>query len=947
MLENQKIHRWLLITVLALTIGIVRAESVPISGIIIRWNVAVIPLTSVIKLSEGRVLRQQTILRKEDTALTRVEVPPDQSMAELLRWIRSLPGVIYAEPDYPVRMSQTPDDSSLDQQWYLASINAFNAWDLATDCSSVLIATVDTGVDLDHPDLIANLWVNPDEIAGNGFDDDGNGIVDDIHGFNAIKNDGSPDDDNGHGTHIAGVIAASANNSLGTAGVCWSAQLMAIKFLDRFGGGSVSDAVKGIQYALDNKPENTPMIINNSWVIGQYSQALEDVLRLAESSEVFVTVAAGNTGADNDTAVVYPTFFRRQFDNIISVANVDQQDNLYVGSKGSSNYGVTSVDMAAPGKDIYSTYKNDAYLALTGTSMATPMVTAAAALLMQQRPGISAKELKAALMGSANRVDTLKGSLVVPGVLNIQRLLENAYATPSMIYRVQGDSGEAVGAGSQIEVTGFGLENTAQVFLGDQSIGFEVIDSGKIRVDLPFSATDALLQTDASNELLVKIVARPPSELNLQLNSLQQPLLSWNSDSNIDFVEIERAQGGSSYQALETVVSPQAVYVDTGGDAATSCYRLRSGFSYTDPYTLGSREKYSEYSSSTGISASSEAVLWSTQFLGSIAKGLEFSEPLYARSLNSNGFEIMAAQPLPPGIELSAHGLLAGMVDEVGDYRFDVLLTVPDGCPEQKTITLKVTESSDSRFLDSQLRGQYSFRLDQGMIGRLQSRDIFSWEAVPEVSNYEVIDLTIDLSSVEGVTARTALLSASNMAFNAQDEFRLFAMDEFDDWVELAAGDGLQKSVGGLNWTVEDNGVFDHDDNVQKLRLKMVVSLKPSASAQSGADNRCFIASALYTSDADSGRLRTLREFRDKALAKSWTGRMFIELYYRASPELAWWLLQRPEVAKTVKILLNVVLFIMAYLDYLALLALLVLVAGSSRFFLSKIHMSRKLIPEY
>gem|GEM_PF-967665 len=912
------------------------AESTVSSAIIIRWNHQILP-TNVVTLADGKKLNQSIVIHQENTLLTKVTVKPAESLIKLLKSIRALPGVIYAEPDYPVRMNQTPDDSFLDDQWYLSAVNVFNAWDLGTDCSDVIIVTVDTGIDLDHTELVNNLWVNPFEIADNGFDDDGNGIIDDVHGYNAFKNNGNPDDDNGHGTHVSGVIAASANNTDGIAGLCWSAQLMAIKFLDRFGGGSVSDAVRGIQYAIDNKPLNTPMIINNSWVIGQYSQALEDVLKLAEEQNILVTAAAGNTGADNDIAVVFPTYFRKQFDNIISVANVDQQNNLYVGSKGSSNFGVTNVDIAAPGTDIYSTFKGGAYQSLTGTSMATPVVSGAAALALQQSPDLSSQQLKAAILASASEVESLKGKLVIPGVIDIQQLVENIYDIPHVIYRYQSETADSILSGENIEITGFGLEDTLEVILGNQSVEFEIIDTKKIIAYLPPNAKDALLRTDSSNSLFLKVAIEHPSHISIKLieqslanwnsrdnsdfvevdsNLLQeQPLLSWNNRSNAEFVEIERADGDSAYQNITSISSPQSIFQDTQADSLTACYRLRSGFEYIDPYTQEVKTRLSDYSSSTSIYATSEAVHWSTQTIGSVVKGVLFSEQLYARSLGGD-FDISTTRILPAGFGLTSTGYLTGVPEQAGELRFDILLTADDGCPEQKNIVLTVTELIEVRYLTSQFKGLYNLQTDQGVITRLQSRDLFSWEEIPQINNYEVIDLSIDISPAVGGAGSEVLLTMNNDSFDSEDDFSLFVMDRFDDWVELTATDGVQKTAVGFNWVIEDNELFDHEVDRDIIHLKIAISIKQQAVVQNTDDNRCFIASVLYTEDIDEKKLKAFRMFRDDFLGRTILGRMVTDIYYSVSPEMAWWLLQRPDFSKVTRLCLNFLYLIFSIVEY-------------------------------
>ncbi|MCI0356890.1 MAG: S8 family serine peptidase, partial [Planctomycetaceae bacterium] len=193
--------------------------------------------------------------------LWQVQIDPATSFEQALAAYKSNPHVLFAEPDYRVTLDVIPSDSQFLTQWSLnntgqtggtpdADIDAAEAWDLTTGNDAVIVAVIDTGVDYTHPDLAANIWINSDELPGNGVDDDGNGYVDDIHGYNFVANNGDPRDDHFHGTHVAGTIGAVGNNGLGVAGVTWNVQIMALKFLDSFGGGFISDAISALDYAV-------------------------------------------------------------------------------------------------------------------------------------------------------------------------------------------------------------------------------------------------------------------------------------------------------------------------------------------------------------------------------------------------------------------------------------------------------------------------------------------------------------------------------------------------------------------------------------------------------------------------------------------------------------------------------------------------------------------------
>jgi len=296
----------------------------------------------------------QTIGLFKSIGVDHVQLPAGMSVERALKILRKGKFVEYAEPNYYRYADIIPDDFYFGQQWGLdntgqddgvadADIDAPEAWDVTTGSDTVVIAVIDSGLDYSHPDLAANIWINPGEIDGNGIDDDNNGYVDDVRGWDFIQNNNAPgaNDSRGHGTHVAGIIAAEANNVNGVAGVNWSARIMPLRFINSFGVGTTSDAVLAMEYANAKGAD----VINNSWGGGGYSQALKDAI---DVSPALVVCAAGNEGSDNDTIPHYPSSYPS--DNVIAVAATDNTDKLAIFS----NFGATSVDVAAPGQDILS-----------------------------------------------------------------------------------------------------------------------------------------------------------------------------------------------------------------------------------------------------------------------------------------------------------------------------------------------------------------------------------------------------------------------------------------------------------------------------------------------------------------------------------------------------------------------------------------------------------------
>lgn len=328
--------------------------------------------------------------------------------------------VLVASPNYIVHATVLPNDEDFDLLWGLENtgqtggtvghdIGMDEVWDQFTDGSGVIVAVIDSGVDYDHEDLQANMWVNPGEIPDNGLDDDMNGFVDDVHGYDFRNNDGDPMDDHKHGTHVAGTIGAVGNNAIGVAGVNWTAKIMAVKFLSSSASGTLADAVAGIDYAVANGAK----ILNNSWGSSTFNAALLDAIYSSDEMGVLFFAAAGNQGRDTDPSPFYPASY--DVHNIISMAAVTRFDDLW----SSSNYGATTVDLGAPGVSIWSTIPGDSYGFISGTSMATPHAAGAAALLWTQFPGLNHRQIRNLIFQSVDPKDYMDGKSVTGGILNV------------------------------------------------------------------------------------------------------------------------------------------------------------------------------------------------------------------------------------------------------------------------------------------------------------------------------------------------------------------------------------------------------------------------------------------------------------------------------------------------------------------------------------------------
>ena len=294
-----------------------------------------------------------------------------------------------------------------------ADVNAERAWEITKGSRDVVIAVIDTGIDYNHEDLKNQMWVNEGEIPGDGIDNDGNGYIDDVYGWNANKDNGNPMDGNAHGTHCAGTIGAEHNNGIGVAGVMADVRLMAVKFLGDDGGGSLADAVEAIDYATKMNVD----IMSNSWGGGGFSQTLYDSIAAAHAKGILFVAAAGNDGSNNDTRPQYPANY--QVPNVISVASHTAQDNL----SNFSCYGKRTVHIAAPGSNILSSTPKNKYEVFSGTSMATPHVSGVLGLLVAQEGRMPAEAVKERLMKTSIPVASYKKKIASGGRIDAYNLL--------------------------------------------------------------------------------------------------------------------------------------------------------------------------------------------------------------------------------------------------------------------------------------------------------------------------------------------------------------------------------------------------------------------------------------------------------------------------------------------------------------------------------------------
>jgi subtilisin family serine protease len=335
------------------------------------------------------------------------------------------PHVEYAEPNWVQRKTQVPNDQFFSLQWGIhntgqtiqgsvgisdADIDGTEAWDITTGDPNFVVAVIDTGTDWDHPDLAANIWSNPGEVV-NGQDDDGNGYVDDVRGWDFYSGDSNPDDEDGHGSHTAGTVGAVGNNGIGVAGVNWDCKMVPLRFLGPQ-GGYTSDAISAVEYCTTMGIK----VSNNSWGGGGFSSSLNNAIAASKSVDHVFVAAAGNSGTNNDSSPHYPSNYSQ--DNIISVAAIGNRDELADEPTWGSNYGATTVDIGAPGVDIASTWEAGGYVWSSGTSMATPHVAGVVSLVFAQNPGWSYSDVIDRIYSTGRSTSAMSGKCTTGKVLN-------------------------------------------------------------------------------------------------------------------------------------------------------------------------------------------------------------------------------------------------------------------------------------------------------------------------------------------------------------------------------------------------------------------------------------------------------------------------------------------------------------------------------------------------
>ncbi len=373
-----------------------------------------------------REIGSRLLEKFSDIGWQRVKLPKNLSVEDAIKSYKTFAEIESAQPNYFYQLAVTPNDTRYTDLWGMEKISAPTAWNTATGSSDTIVAVIDTGIKYTHEDLAANMWTNSGEIPNNGIDDDGNGFTDDFYGYDFRFNDPDPDDEFGHGTHVAGTIGAVGNNALGVTGVNWNVRLMAIKIYSASGTDTTSAMlINAYNYVRMMKERGENIRVSNNSYGGcneacGYDQATKDALDAMGDAGILNVFAAGNSARNVETTPSYPGSYTSP--TVLNTASSTSTDTR----SGFSNFGAVSVDLAAPGSGILSTVTSAVnYGNSSGTSMASPHVAGAAALLSSHNPSLSNASLKATLM---NTVDVLKiwdGVVKTGGRLNVANAMQN------------------------------------------------------------------------------------------------------------------------------------------------------------------------------------------------------------------------------------------------------------------------------------------------------------------------------------------------------------------------------------------------------------------------------------------------------------------------------------------------------------------------------------------
>lgn len=638
---------------------------------------------------------------------------------DLIKWLNAQPSIKKVEFNQPVNLlpvtikPSAPTNkydanllrSSLatnydDEPWIAHSevIKLSNLWAHNTDCSNSLIAVIDTGVDYTHSDLRDNLWQNPNEIANDGIDNDNNGYIDDIFGINLMARPGSTTfdafDDHGHGSHVAGIIAATNSQESDINGICKKAKILAIKALDQDGIGSVENIIKALEYALLMNAN----IINLSLSFEDESEAFNHLIVEAGKRNILVTVAAGNSGKNLQKANVYPASLAKKYPNVISIASSDSQFIVL----SSSNYGANTVDIAMPGEEIKSTWLNNGYMKLSGTSMATPIISGLAAHYWQLNPNAKVKEVKAFLLTIAEKVNTQSKNKVRAGAIMDSELVATQVVQPQLLTIEK--------QAEQLVFNHFGITQASSLWFTPYSdeeqtnIEFSLEGDSLSAEHIAPKHGYYVVKSDSTNDSIpMQVSVKSPTVEVSEIQSTPSGVaIHWQVPKVGEQLTVKR-KGLYGWFTLDEVNTSEGVFIDTDdlSDLAFVEYKLINSYHYIDQDSAEMATEHSSDSRIVPLPGYLTSNIW--QFAGDIhlAKEQPINISLDNSFSESVEFSILAGQ-LPAGISLENGVKLTGQTSDTGLHNVIVKATVPDVSNWSAQLSLSISVSDKSAWFIEQ-----------------------------------------------------------------------------------------------------------------------------------------------------------------------------------------------------------------------------------------------------
>ncbi|NTS77273.1 S8 family serine peptidase [Catenovulum sp. SM1970] len=741
----------------------------------------------------------------------KVTFPTAYSADKVKFLLRKLEAIKTIEKEQQASQSIQPDDPLFSSQEHHTLINSEQAWDTNSSCNLTKVAVLDSGIDLDHTDLVENIWVNSAELD-NGIDDDNNGLIDDIQGWDFVNNTNMPDDDNGHGTHVSGIVAAKGNNFNGVSGVCWNAQLMPIKVLRDSGTGNLSTIQQGIDYAAAQGAR----VIVLSLVFNQSSPSLLATMRAAEQEhDVLFVVAAGNNGKDIDKDPIYPASYSPLLDNTMAVANVD---NNFERNEN-SNFGAQTLDISAPGTGIFSTWRNNNYIEQTGTSMSAPMVAGAAALLWSINPELSAAEVRSQLINT-NRNDSGSEWLSKSaGTLNLSDLYSVSDNRLNLFN---------FAADSETQLEGFGLSQTEQVeyvafTTGDvisYDVSFNIISDNLITLDFAASRPGYYVAKGTnsdSNRLVSWVAEQPETPTNITVEENGSGFaISWSSSNLAETYIVERNIDGTWTQ-LDSVNSTTNIYFDESvPDYEVLQYRLLAAYNYIDPTTGDVEEELSEYSDAVAPNGEIFAGAWLTKELAQVPLDYDFINIRLQTNTDEDISFSLSTGNLPNSLRLSDEiGHIVGPPEEEGTFNFSVTYTNRTGTVTgTRQFTLVVADNDLDLLNEPNQDIQMNFDTSKGQFTSLQSKSVVGEEF--ESVRMSIYNFDKNLSSTT-ISADPYRLSGGTIG-------TIHAQLSTGGWVTLDNSDNNLALANGLSWIVEDNSIYDHNPEENLIEVDFSIN---------------------------------------------------------------------------------------------------------------------------